>query len=130
MTQSYKTGGCHCGAVTWRALLDEQITAQACNCSMCEKMGFLHVIVPASRFELLSGAEKITNYTFNTGVAKHSFCSVCGVKSFYTPRSNPDGFSLNLRCMDRSQFKSITIEEFDGQNWEVNAGALKHLSEE
>ena len=70
-----------------------------CNCSMCRMVGFQHVIVPADRFRLLQGQEEITTYTFNTGVAKHTFCSQCGVKPFYTPRSNPDGFSVNLRCM-------------------------------
>ncbi|WP_370336664.1 GFA family protein [Parvularcula marina] len=127
---SAKTGGCHCGAVAWEADLPAKITAQSCNCTMCEKVGFIHVIVPRSRFRLLTDPAAITTYEFNTKIAKHTFCSVCGVKSFYTPRSNPDGVSLNLRCMDKSQFDEITIEPFDGQNWEENAGALRHLSEE
>lgn len=125
-----KTGGCHCGAVRWEAELPDEITAHECNCSMCEKLGFQHVIVPKNRFRLLTDPDAITTYTFNTGVAKHTFCKHCGVKSFYTPRSNPDGVSLNLRCMDHDQFRTITVEPFDGQNWEQNAGALKHLSEE
>ena len=88
----------------------------------------MHVIVPASRFEIMTGREELTTYMYNTGVARHMFCKHCGVKPFYVPRSNPDGYSLNLRCMDRAQFTRITIEPFDGQNWEANAGALKHLS--
>jgi len=90
--------------------------------------GFLHVIVPATRFRLLRGESQLTEYTFNTGAAKHLFCRVCGVKSFYVPRSNPDGFSLNLRCMDQSQFRSVEIRLFDGRNWEQNAASLAHLS--
>ena len=128
MSQSDKTGRCHCGAVTWKALTDDAVTVHECNCSMCQMLGFQHLIVPAIDFSLLSGKEKLSLYTFNTGVAQHYFCSVCGVKSFYVPRSNPDGISLNLRCMDRRQFRSIVIEPFDGQNWEDNAGGLAHLS--
>lgn len=130
MGESWKQGGCHCGAVKWEALLSDDIVADECNCSMCEKVGFIHIISPASRFKLLSGEDQITEYIFNTGIAKHRFCRRCGVKSFYVPRSNPDGFSLNLRCMDRSQFASIEIRPFDGQNWEANAGKLAHLSKE
>ena len=91
-------------------------------------LGFQHVIVPKSRFRLLTGEETLTTYTFGTGVAQHTFCSRCGVKSHYVPRSNPDGISLNLRCMDIEQFSSVSIEPFDGQHWEENADALAHLS--
>ena len=91
--------------------------------------GFWHLIVPAERFRLLSGAEDIIEYSFNTGVAKHRFCRVCGVKSFYIPRSNPNGFDVNARCLDEGSYSSITIEPFDGQNWEANAASLAHLSE-
>ena len=92
--------------------------------------GFWHLIVPASRFRLLSGADDISEYTFNTGVAKHRFCRVCGIKSFYIPRSNPDGVDVNARCLDEGTIASITIEPFDGQNWEEHAAGLSHLSEE
>lgn len=118
---------CHCGAVVAEVQLPDRINVQACNCSMCNKLGFQHVIVPASRFRLLQGAEAITTYTFNTGVAKHTFCKHCGVKPFYTPRSNPDGYSINLRCLD-SRPPEVIMEDFDGQNWEQHADALKHLS--
>lgn len=128
MADSWKTGGCHCGAVTWRANVGDTIIAHACNCSICEMTGFQHVIIPKSKFELLTGEDELTQYRFNTGAAAHYFCRRCGVKSFYTPRSNPDGYSLNLRAMDPAQFKSVTIEPFDGRNWEENAGALAHLS--
>ncbi|WP_428409734.1 GFA family protein [Hyphococcus sp.] len=125
---SAKTGRCHCGKVTWEAELPDEIVADECNCSMCDTVGFLHVIVPRSKFRLLTGDENLTEYRFNTGTARHWFCKTCGVKSFYIPRSNPDGYSLNLRCMDRSQFSKVTIQPFDGQHWEANAGKLAHLS--
>lgn len=118
------TGGCHCGAVRF-AVVPESDVALACNCSMCAKFAFLHVIVPRDRFTLLRGEEALTTYTFNTGVAKHTFCSKCGVKSFYTPRSHPTGFSVNLRCLDGDVMDQFTIEAFDGQNWESNVESIR-----
>lgn len=127
---SPKSGGCHCGAVAWQADLADRVTAEACNCSICERTGYLHVIVPRSRFRLLRGHENLTSYRWNTGVAEHLFCRVCGVKSFYVPRSNPDGVSLNLRCMDRGQFAGVELSDFDGRNWEASAPRLAGLSDE
>ncbi len=130
MTRSLKKGGCHCGAVAWEAETDDDVVIDECNCSMCQMVGFLHLIVPKSKFRLLKGENQLTEYRFNTGVAKHYFCKICGVKSFYVPRSNPDGYSLNLRCMDGSQFSNIDIRPFDGQHWEANADILAHLSKD
>jgi hypothetical protein len=114
--------------VRFEAALPAHVEAQSCNCSVCSKTGFVHVIVPESRFRLLQGQDQLATYTFNTGVAKHLFCKVCGIKSFYRPRSNPDGWSLNARCLDEAEGLDITIEAFDGKNWEANAAALAHLS--
>jgi centromere protein V len=86
---------------------------------MCSKSGYLHVIVPKSRFRLLQGAEFLSSYTFNTHVAKHLFCSVCGVKSFYVPRSHPDGYSVNARCLDEGTIEALIIEPFNGREWEA-----------
>lgn len=130
MTRSWKKGGCHCGAVAFEAQLNDDIMVDECNCSMCAASGFLHIIVPAARFRLLSRVDALSTYTFNTGVAKHHFCKRCGVKSFYVPRSNPDGYSLNYRCMAPGQFRSVEIRAFDGRNWEMNAATLAHLSKE
>jgi len=130
MTTVWKTGGCHCGAVKWEADVSDDVVADECNCSMCSMVGYYHVIVPASHFRLLMGEDHLTEYGFNTGVARHLFCKHCGVKSFYVPRSNPDGYSLNLRCMKKGQFTSIKTRPFDGQNWEANASKLAHLSKD
>lgn len=127
---TWRGGGCHCGAVRFRALLADKVEAQTCTCSICAMTGFVHVIVPKSRFELISGREALTGYTFNTGVAQHLFCRVCGVKSFYRPRSNPDGWSLNARCLDAETRPALQLSEFDGRNWEAHAGDLAHLSQE
>ena len=124
----WRSGGCHCGAVRFEAKLPAKVVAQSCNCSICAKTGFVHVIVPESRFRLIQGQGDLTTYTFNTGVARHLFCARCGVKSFYRPRSNPDGWSVNARCLDGADGLDIEIEAFDGQNWEANAEALAHLS--
>ncbi|MGQ3057232.1 MAG: GFA family protein [Nevskia sp.] len=135
MTESATTsvlhrGGCHCGAVRFTVRAPARITAQRCNCSICSRTGFLHLIVPASAFTLEAGQDQLTEYTFNTGVARHLFCSRCGVKSFYRPRSNPDGWSINVHCLDPGTVSTLTVEDFDGQNWEQHAAALQHLSAE
>lgn len=123
------TGGCHCGAVRFEVEAPTEIEASECNCSICSKSGYLHLIVPRSRFKLLRGAEALTTYTFNTGVAKHTFCKICGIKSFYVPRSNPDGYSVNVRCLEPPPAR-IRIEPFDGRNWERHAHEVAHLSKE
>ena len=122
------TGGCHCGRVRFEVDAPAELTASECNCSICARTGYLHLVVPRSRFRLLQGGESLTTYTFNTGTAKHLFCSVCGIKSFYVPRSHPDGWSVNFRCLDnRDNFKSVITTEFDGSNWEDNAEKLAPL---
>ena len=113
---NWKKGGCHCGAVAYEVLASDDIEVEDCNCSICAKTGFLHLIVPKDRFRLLSGKDVLTAYTFNTGTAKHFFCSVCGVKSFYVPRSHPDSYSVNARCLDDSAFR--VVGSYDGKNWE------------
>lgn len=123
-------GGCHCGDVAFEVEAPARLTVQDCNCSMCSMTGYLHLIVPASGFRLLRGDDRLTAYTFNTGVARHLFCRRCGIKSFYVPRSNPDGFSVNLRCLDRSTLEDVQVEPFDGQNWESAGGHLAGLSRE
>ena len=124
------TGGCHCGAVAFEVDAPARITALDCNCSVCTKVGFLHLIVPRSRFRLLRGAEQLTEYKFNTGVARHLFCSRCGVKSFYVPRSNPDGYSVNVRCLDNSTIERVEVELFDDNNRAASDAAVRGLSQE
>jgi hypothetical protein len=111
-------GGCHCGRVRFEVDAPARLTVVDCNCSMCAKSGFLHLIVPAAQFRLLQGADSITTYTFNTGTAKHHFCKVCGIKSFYVPRSHPDGFSINARCLDDGTVTGFDVQPFDGRDWE------------
>jgi hypothetical protein len=120
--QDLLEGGCHCGRVRFRVKTDE-LVALDCNCSICEKKGFVHLIVEKCAFELLSGEDDLTTYTFNTETAKHTFCRVCGMHPFYTPRSHPDGIDVNVRCLDPIEGKSalsrFVIKPFDGANWEA-----------
>jgi hypothetical protein len=118
-------GGCHCGRVRFEVTAPAQLEVVECDCSICSAGGFLHLIVPAERFKLLKGGDALTTYTFNTGVAKHLFCSTCGVKSFYVPRSHPDGFSVNARCIDSGTIESMTVSPFNGREWEEGRAAYR-----
>ena len=117
-------GGCHCGRVRFRVTADLS-AATICNCSMCTKKGFVHVIVPRDRFELLSGEDELTTYRFNTGVAQHRFCRNCGLHSFYVPRSHPDAIDINVRCLEGVDADSIAVTSFDGRHWEQSIEAQK-----
>jgi hypothetical protein len=123
-------GGCHCGRVRFEVEAPAELEVQLCNCSICSMTAFLHLIVPASRFRLVQGEENLATYTFNTHVAQHRFCTHCGIKSFYIPRSNPDGVSVNVRCLDPETIALVRITDFDGRNWEEHADDLKHFSQE
>jgi hypothetical protein len=119
-------GGCHCGAVRFQVVVDKH-KADDCNCSICRKKGFLHLIVPQDKFTLLQGDDVLTTYTFNTGVAQHKFCRICGIHSFYIPRSHPDCVDVNIRCLDSDVVKNFEIVPFDGANWEQNIHKLREV---
>ena len=122
-------GGCHCGRVRYEVEAPADLNADQCNCSICKKSGHLHLIVAKADFRLLSGADDIETYTFNTGVAQHYFCRHCGVKSFYVPRSHPEGISVNTNCLDPDTIRSLKVTPFDGQSWEQNIHKLSPLSD-
>ena len=132
MTDAYviHNGGCHCGAVAFEVEAPATIVASDCNCSICRMSGYLHLIVPRSRFRLMQGADELTEYKFNTGTARHLFCSHCGVKSFYVPRSNPDGYSVNVRCLNPSTVERVEVEPFDDNNREASEAKIRNLSVE
>jgi hypothetical protein len=111
-------GGCHCGRVRFEVEAPPELELNECNCSICQMTGYLHLTVPAARFKLTAGEDALTLYTFNTGVARHYFCSHCGIKSFYVPRSHPDGYSVNARCLDPGTVRRTRIVPIDGRNWE------------
>ena len=111
------SGGCHCGRVKFEIEISDEVTVLRCNCSICRKSGYLHLIVSKPRFSLLQGEDSLIDYRFHTGLARHLFCGVCGVKSYYIPRSHPDSFSVNLNCINLPEEIDVVIENFDGRNW-------------
>ncbi len=115
----YRTyhGGCHCGRVAFRVSADLAAVTQ-CNCSICTKKGFLHLIVPRDRFTLLRGQDAVTAYSFNTGIARHLFCATCGIHAYYIPRSDPDKIDVNARCLDGIDPATLHPTPFDGRHWE------------
>ena len=126
-TRTYP-GGCHCGRVRFEVDAPDALEVLDCTCSICRMSGFLHLIVPASRFRLLQGEDALSDYRFNTGTARHRFCRVCGIKSFYIPRSHPDGFDVNARCLDAAATLAWRVTVFDDANREAATAAIAHLS--
>ena len=118
-------GGCHCGRVRFEVDAPAVLQVDECNCSMCTKKANIHLIVTRDRFTLLRGAESITTYRFNTGVAQHTFCSVCGIHPFYTPRSHPDCVDVNVRCLDGDVAERFRIVPFDGKHWEDSVATIR-----
>ena len=120
------SGSCHCGRVRFEidAVIDR---VTKCNCSICSKKGILHFRVPPERFRLLSGGDYLGTYQFGTMVAKHHFCTVCGIHTFTRPRAAPDLYTVNVRCLDGVDLARLGCEivEFDGQNWEASIGTLR-----
>lgn len=121
------SGGCHCGEVTYEVKAPDVVEVEDCNCSICRAAGYLHLIVPRADFRWLTGESALTTYRFNSGIAEHFFCSVCGIKPCYVPRSNPDGMDVNVRTL-KTKPRHMTIVPFDGDNWEANAAKLAHKS--
>ena len=123
-------GGCHCGAVRFEVDAPATLEVDECNCSICTMTAFLHLIVPRSRFRLLAGADALVTYTFSTGAAQHYFCRHCGIKSFYVPRSNPDGYSVNARCLEPATITAMRIGLFDDNERAASEAAVRHRSQE
>lgn len=119
------TGGCHCGRVRFKVQAPAELRVSECSCSICKMSAYLHLIVAREAFTLVSGDADLVNYEFNSRTAKHYFCRHCGIKSFYVPRSHPDGYSVNVRCLDPATIESCSVELFDGRNWESNIDSLR-----
>jgi len=122
-------GGCHCGRVRFEVDALARPQVQECNCSICRMTGFVHLIVPAARFRLLQGEDALTEYRFNTGTARHLFCTHCGVKSFYVPRSHPHGYSINVRCIDEGTLQGYELSLFDDNDRDAATAAIEHLAD-
>lgn len=118
------SGGCHCGRVKFSVEIPSEVSIHRCNCSICRKSGYLHLIVATDQFTLLKGEKSLVDYRFHTATARHLFCGHCGIKSFYVPRSHPDSFSVNLNCVDLPDEVEVTVDDFDGRNWSQNLEQL------
>ena len=119
------SGGCHCGAVRFEAEVPDAVEVLDCNCSICSATGFRHLMVPHDHFRLISGDDKLTSYRFGTGAANHLFCRICGIKSFYQPRSHPNAWSVNFNSLDDPRILQVTVTSFDGRNWEEARATLR-----
>jgi hypothetical protein len=117
-------GGCHCGAVRFAITVEARPEVLSCNCSICSRIGYLHLIVPHDQFTLLNGRDNLQSYRFGSETAEHLFCRTCGIKSFYQPRSHPDCWSVHLACLDSPDSLDPVIRDFDGRNWEQARSAL------
>ena len=117
-------GGCHCRRIRFEVEAPEELSVSECNCSICSMTGFLHLLVPKTQFKLLAGQDDLSSYRFNTGTAQHLFCRVCGVKSFYVPRSHPHAYSVNARCLDPGTVRDMHVAPFDGANFEQHVDEL------
>lgn len=119
-----QSGSCHCGAVRFE--VDGPIERVVeCNCSVCRRKGYLHWIVRRDALRLLTGDDALTTYRFGTMVAQHYFCRVCGIAPFYVPRSHPDAYDVNVRCLDGVEIATLVVEPFDGRVWEQSVAALR-----
>ncbi|MGD8317504.1 MAG: GFA family protein [Myxococcales bacterium] len=124
VSAEFLEGGCHCGAVRYRVTIRKREVVQ-CNCSICTKKGFIHLIVPEKDFELVQGADALTTYTFGTHTAKHHFCRHCGIHSYYRPRSHPDQIDVNVRCLEGVDPSDFESRDFDGRHWEEHIDDLR-----
>ncbi|SFR85571.1 GFA family protein [Sphingomonas jatrophae] len=110
-------GGCHCGLVRFQVSLSApEVELLDCDCSICSMTGYLHLIVDEKKFRLTDGVRDTTTYRFGSGKARHIFCSQCGIKSFYRPRSHPTSYSVNYRCLDEGHDLRPTIVPFNGKD--------------
>lgn len=97
-----REGACHCGAVRFAVTFDDDgfASARRCNCSMCRMRGAVAVAARLENFRILAGEEHLTCYRFNTRVARHYFCSVCGIYTHHQRRSNPEEYGVNAACLE------------------------------
>lgn len=112
------SGGCQCGKVRYSVEL-ELGAVNACNCSRCHKLGSLFAFVPASKFELTSGDDALTDFQFNNRLIHHLFCSTCGIESFAKGKG-PDGMEMvavNARCLDDVDINALEIKHIDGRSY-------------
>lgn len=114
---AFRKGSCHCGAVRFTVRLPREIRPRRCNCSICSMKGAVMIDVQKEDLSIDHGEELLTLYTFNTGEAKHRFCSRCGIHPFHQTRSDPGKYGVNAACIEgMSPYDWAEVPVFDGQN--------------
>jgi hypothetical protein len=111
-----KTGTCHCGAVAFEVTLENGLeNLRRCNCSLCRRKGAVMASVPVGKLRVVKGGEMLSLYQWNTKVAKHYFCKVCGIYTHHQRRSNPNEFGVNVGCFDDVDLSALgEIKTGDG----------------
>lgn len=129
-TRPWHDAACHCGSVRFRVrLTDEFATARRCSCSYCRMRGAVAVSAQLADIEFVQGEEKLTLHRFNTGTAKHYFCSTCGIYTHHQRRSNPNQFGINVACIEgASPFDFPEVPVMDGVSHPSDTNARPALA--
>lgn len=117
-------GSCHCGAVRY-TVEAEPVELTVCDCSLCRRRNAVMMAVPVAALTLLEGQEALTLYRWNTGVARHFFCSVCGIYTFHQKRSAPDHYGVNVFCLEGFDASSVPVRRADGLTMTVRADGAR-----
>lgn len=118
MRLTHYSGGCQCGAISYEVDVDLESTI-TCNCSRCQRMGFVLAFAPVEQFQLKSGEDKLTEYLFNNKMIRHLFCNICGVESF-AYGNMPDGsqtVAINVNCLSGVDPRSLDSQHVDGKSY-------------
>ncbi|URX62430.1 GFA family protein [Luteibacter anthropi] len=115
---------CHCGTVRFTVKFTDGLrTARRCNCSYCRMRGAVAVSADLGGITIEQGQDELTEYQFNTGTAKHFFCSKCGIYTFHQRRSNPNQYGVNAACIEGvSPFDFAEVQVLDGAHHPKDGG--------
>ena len=121
MMMSVKKGSCHCGAVEFEVTLTDGLkNPRRCNCSLCRRKGAIMADIEAADIRILRGENKLTVYQWNTKIAKHWFCSICGIYTHHRKRSVPVGYGINIACLeDIDPFKIGDVPIANGRSMSI-----------
>jgi len=120
------SGSCHCGAIRFE--IDTKIEdVYTCDCSLCSRKSAPMTTVHESHFKLLAGANKLSLYQWNARIAKHYFCSVCGIYPFHRKRSMPDHYGVNVRCLENFDAAEIPVRAAEGKGMSVVDAAARDV---
>lgn len=110
-------GSCHCGAVRYE--VEGPLEPYTCDCSLCSRRGAVMSNVHESKLKILAGEDKLTLYQWNARIARHYFCSVCGIYPFHRKRSMPDHYGVNLACLDDFDASQLPVRRADGRDMPI-----------